>query len=126
MAAEWQRLIRGREFDVEDGRVLVKLGERSQRLTVKDEGESYLLTAVVARARIVRGLDSIDDLLLRAWQRNRATSLVGFRLDNRDRLVGEAWVPKLALTPEEFQMYLRTVARESDRLEFELTGEDVE
>lgn len=126
MAAEWQRLVRGREFDAGDDGVLVRLGVRSQQLSVVDEGESYLLTTVVARARIVRGLGSIDDLLLRAWRRNRVTPLVGFRLDSRERLVAEAWVPKLGLTPEEFQMYLRTVARESDRMEFELTGEDVE
>lgn len=123
MAAEWHRLVRGRDFDVGADTVLVRLGERSHMLTVADEGEQYLLTAVVARARVVR---QFEDLLLRAWKRNRATQLVGFRIDDRERLVAEAMVPKVGLTAEEFQLYARTVARESDRFEFELTGEDVE
>ena len=42
------------------------------------------------------------------------------------RLVAESLVPKAGLTAEEFQLYARTVARESDRFEFELTGKDIE
>lgn len=123
MAAEWHRLIRGRDFDVGADTVLVRLGERSQKLTVADESDHLVLSAVVARARVIR---QFDDLHLRAWKRNRATQLVGFRIDSRERLVAEAVVPKAGLTAEEFQLYARTVARESDRFEFELTGKDVE
>ena len=64
--------------------------------------------------------------LSRIWKRNRATQLVGFRIDDRSRLVAEAWVLKIGVTPEEFQLYVRTVAKESDRFEFLLTGRDVE
>jgi hypothetical protein len=41
-------------------------------------------------------------------------------------VVGEAWVPKEGLTAEEFQVYVRAVATESDRFEYALTGRDVE
>lgn len=123
MAASWQSLLRGREFRMEDGGVFVALGERAHRVDVIDSGEHYLLSAVVARPRVT---DRIEDVALRAWLRNRATTLVGFRLDGRKRLVAESMVPKAGLTAEEFQVYARTVARESDRFEFELTGEDLE
>lgn len=123
MAARWTALVRGRDFQVEDGVVSVKLGERSHRVGIVDAEDHYVLSAIVARPRVTRG---IDDVALRSWLRNRATMLVGFRLDGRDRLVGESIVPKAGLTAEEFQLYARTVARESDRFEFELTGEDVE
>ncbi len=123
MGAEWHRLVRGRDFDVGADSVVVRLGVRSHKLTVADAGDQFLLTAIVARPKLVR---QIDDLILRTWQRNRAMQLVGFRIDSRERLVAEAVVPKAGLTAEEFQLYARTVARESDRFEFELTGEDVE
>lgn len=123
MGVEWHKLLRGRDFDLGADSVLVRLGERSQKLTITDEEDHLVLSAVVARAKVVRQL---DDLLLRVWKRNRATQLVGFRIDSRDRLVAESVVVKAGLTAEEFQLYARTVARESDRFEFELTGKNVE
>ncbi|HEU5178897.1 MAG TPA: hypothetical protein VFU24_15710, partial [Burkholderiales bacterium] len=59
---------------------------------------------------------------LRAWRRNRSSQLVGFRVDQRGRLVGEAWVPKAGLSAQEFQVYVRRVAAECDRFEYLLTG----
>jgi len=53
-------------------------------------------------------------------------SLMGFRIDRRGRLVGEAWVPKAGLTGEEFQLYVRHLAVEADRFEYGLTGRDSE
>jgi hypothetical protein len=44
----------------------------------------------------------------------------------KDRLIAECHVPKHGLTEDEFQFYLRTIAIEADRLEFLLTGRDVE
>ena len=58
------------------------------------------------------------------WQRNRRLMLVGMRFDKQGRLVGESWVPKAGLVGDEFLVYLRTLARECDRFEFQLTGED--
>ena len=44
----------------------------------------------------------------------------------RGRVVAGAWVPKAGLTQEEFQLYVRAVAVESDRFEYRLTGRDNE
>ena len=52
------------------------------------------------------------------------TELVGFRIDARGRLIGEAWVPKAGVTSSEFTSYLRAVAAECDRFEYQLTGSD--
>jgi hypothetical protein len=52
--------------------------------------------------------------------------LVGFRLDQKGRLVGEAWVPKAGLTRDEFLLYAKRVADECDLFEYHLTGKDRE
>lgn len=124
MAADWVRFCRAKDLTVVESDVDVRFGDgRSHRVTVTDEGDTYLISGFVVRQAVAA---SIPDLPVRAWVRNRATRLVGFRVDRRQRLVGEAWLPKAGLTPEEFQLYLRLVASECDRFEYVLTGRDVE
>ncbi|CAN5487669.1 hypothetical protein BH09SUM1_BH09SUM1_18860 [soil metagenome] len=128
MGDEWPKYCRARDLAVEGNRVAVSFTSgRSQKVAVTDEGESIRLSAIVAaRATIAKMVEKPANLAILAWQRNRATGLVGFRIDERGRLVGEALVPRVGLTAEEFQIYLRTVASECDRFEFLLTGKDVE
>ena len=97
--------------------------ERTQRVSVSDAGDRYELSSIVARPAAVA---EVPDAAMRAWRRNRSTHLVGFRIDKRGRLVGEAWAPKVGLTAAEFRFHVRQIARESDRFEFVLTGRDVE
>lgn len=125
MAADWVRFCsRSEDLAVSEPHVDVRFGDgRRHRVTVKDEGDYYLIGGCVVRQAIVT---SIYDLPVRAWTRNRATQLVGFRIDRRLWLVGEAWLPKEGITREEFQMYLRRVAYECDRLEYLLSGRDAE
>jgi hypothetical protein len=125
MAADWVRFCsRAEDLTVTEPHVDVKFGDgRRHRVTVKDEGDSYLIGGCVARQAVVT---SVPDLPVRAWTRNRATQLVGFRIDRRQRLVGEAWLPKEGITREEFQLYLRRVAFECDRFEYLLSGRDAE
>lgn len=124
MAAEWVPLCDVGDLTVNEPHIEVAFkNERRHRVFVEDTDDSYQLTAVVARQRVVA---QQTDLPLQAWLRNRATQLVGFRIDRRGRLVAEAWVPKAGLTAEEFQLYVRTVAAESDSFEYLLTGADAE
>ena len=119
----WHRLCRGEGFRVDDTTVEVTFHDgRRHRVTVEEVDEEYRLTALVARRRDVA---AVHNLPMRTWLRNRGTALVGFRIDRRGALVGEAWVPKVGLTSEEFQVYVRAVATESDRFEYALTGKDV-
>jgi Helicase conserved C-terminal domain/Type III restriction enzyme, res subunit len=121
---DWSRFCRAKDLSVNGRNVDVEFADqRRHHVSVEDEGEHFRLSAVVVRKAVV---DSSPDLTLRVWARNRATTLVGFRIDKRGRLLGEAWVPKPGLTAEEFQLYVRSVASECDRFEYLLTGRDVE
>jgi hypothetical protein len=81
------------------------------------------LSSLVARPSVLAEIDSPS---LAAWRRNRAASLVGFRVDERGRLVGESWVPTEGLTRDEFLLYVRGLAAACDLFEFQLTGKDRE
>lgn len=96
---------------------------RTHRVRVEEQTEAYLLSGFVVRQSIVA---SLPDLPVQTWLRNRTVSLAGFRIDRRGRLVGEAWIPKVGLTAEEFQLYVRKLAVECDRFEYLLTGRDAE
>lgn len=124
MPREWTRLCKGAGFAVDGDEIEVRFAnERHHRVRVDDEGDAFRVVGVVARRAAVEG---IKNVALQAWRRNRSTQLVGFRLDERGRLVGESWVPKAGLSSEEFATYVRRVAAECDRLEYLLTGRDTE
>ena len=122
---EWRLFCRGVEgISVEgDGIDVVASNERHHRVGVRETADTYELTGVVARAP---ALSAVPDVALRAWRRNRGMQLVGFRMDQKGRLVGEAWMPKVGLGREEFLLYVRRVAAECDLFEYSLTGKDRE
>jgi hypothetical protein len=98
-------------------------GQRTHRVTVEHADDGLVLRArVCTRAT----LSSLEEPELLVWERNRATQLVGFRIDKHDVVVGESWVPDAGLTADELLFYVRHLAAESDRFEALLTGDDVE
>jgi hypothetical protein len=121
VAADWPRLCKAGDLRVSGSNVEVRTAERGHLVSLEERDDSLVLTSIVVPRHIV---DGVRDLILLAWKRNRATQLVGFRIDRRGRLVGEASVPKAGLTAEELQLYIRTVAAECDRFEYLLTGRD--
>ena len=123
--SEWARMCQGAEsIAIDEKGVIVELSNgRRHRILVRDQGDSYEFTAVVARPK---ALEKINDISLQAWKRNRAAQLVGFRIDSRGRLVGESWVPKTGLDADEFCLYIRRIAAECDHFEYVLTGQDRE
>jgi hypothetical protein len=124
MAREWREFCRGERLKVDGDDVIVGFENgRSHRVQVRATDDLYELHAIVARAAAVR---DVPDLSLRVWRHNRAAQLVSFRIDTRGRVYAEGWVLKDGLEPHEFQFVVRRVAAESDRLEFLLTGRDVE
>ena len=96
---------------------------RRQRINVLPGDGVIELRGVVARRAVAA---QIERVALVAWERNRASSLVGFRVDDRGRLVGESWVPTPGLTRDEFLFYLRSAAAACDLFEYQLTGKDRE
>jgi hypothetical protein len=124
MTADWAGLCRAKDLSVDEPHVGVQFGDgRRHRVTIADQGDAYLISAIVVRPAAVTAL---PDLPVQSWIRNRTTQLVGFRIDRQRRLVVEGWIPKAALTAEEFQLYVRTAAAEADRFEYVLTGRDAE
>jgi hypothetical protein len=122
---DWKHMCRGLDgISVdEDGVEVVMADGRRQRITIIETDETLELTGIVARPAAI---DSVPDMPLRAWRRNRAMQFVGFRLDQKNRLVGEAWVPRAGLSCDEFLLYLKRVAAECDLFEYQLTGKDRE
>jgi hypothetical protein len=110
-------------MDLEGDDMVVRFENgRGHRVRVRETEQTLEVHAVVARAASVR---DIPDLPLRIWRQNRAAQLVSFRIDARGRVYGNGWVAKAGLTADEFQLIVRRVAAESDRLEFLLTGKDL-
>jgi hypothetical protein len=122
---EWREFCLGaRDLIPDDAGVTVQFDNgRRQRIDVRP-GESVIeLRGVVARHAVAV---QIERVALVAWEHNRASSLVGFRVDDRGRLVGESWVPARGLTRDEFLFYLRSAAASCDLFEYQLTGKDRE
>ena len=113
-----------RYMQVESDDVLVKFDNgREHRVHVVETDNTLEIHAIVARVAAVR---EVPELALRIWRHNRSAQLVSFRQDPRGRIAAQGWVPKMGLTAEEFRLVVQRVAAESDRLEFTLTGRDVE
>ncbi len=123
----WLKALDRQQFDVAGSSVTCWFGDHDTnrrhvvRLQMMPDGVRF--EATVATARTLESMD--EDPVRWAWRRNRASSLVGFRVDQR-RLIAEAVAPAAGLTGDEFLVYLRAVAAEADRMELVLTGRDVQ
>ena len=126
MTADWTQLCKAaRDLRVDGKTVEVSFaGGRHHALSIEDVGDAYRVIGLVARASVTSSL--LPDLALEVWRRNRATTLAGFRIDQRGRLLGESLIPKPGLSAAEFQQWIRIVAAECDRFEHALTGKDAE
>jgi len=119
--SDWRAFCRGAERISVDGDsgVLVIAGDRRQRVEIRETPDTYELMSIVVRPSAVA---SVPDVPLRAWRRNRGLQNVGFRIDVKGRLVGEAWVPKAGLSRDEFLLSVRRCASECDLFEFQACG----
>ncbi len=123
--SEWREFCVGASDSAADdaGLTVQFSNRRLQRIDVCAGDGVIELRSVVARRAVA---EHIEDVVLMAWERNRASSLVGFRADDRGRLVGECWVPTAGLTRDEFLFLVRRAAAACDLFEFQLTGHDRE
>ncbi len=123
--SDWVALSRKAGFVVEGERILVALGERRQQVNVAWDSASGIcrLWSVAVPAAAARSLEVGADEF--AWNRNRKSDLVGFRVDARERVIGEALVPvDEGLDVDEWRVWVLAVAQGSDRLEYLVTGRD--
>jgi hypothetical protein len=133
MSTDLNRLLKSldrQRFDVADSVVTCWFGKKGEsrrhsvRLAVVDSG--IRMEATVATARTLDAMAVHGDPHRWAWRRNRVSNLVGFRVDGQRRMLAEAVAPLIALTQDEFVIYLMAVAAEADRMELVLTAQDVQ
>jgi hypothetical protein len=122
---EWQRLCHGDDAlePQEHGVTVTFGGGRRQRVRIDESDGGLLVSAVIASPAFTMEL---EDPALYAWRRNCLSRLVGLRVDERGRLIGQAWVSLAGLDAHEFQLCVWTIAAECDRVEHLLTGRDVQ
>ncbi len=108
-----------------DGVWVQLFGKRRQRVRIKPTEHGFQLGCVVVNHHMPRSdAEERGRFLVRLWNMNRGMPLVGLRIDGSGHLVAESFIATEGLTEEEFQFHLRNLAREADRLEYLLTGED--
>lgn len=122
---DWRQMSRQEGFKVSGDELTVAFEDGRQHRVMVEEppGRAEIrLWAVAARPSVLP--EEPEGPHVVAWKRNRFSDLVGFKIDGRGRLVGEAWVPLAGLDAGEWATYVRTVAWSCDRLEYLLTGRD--
>ena len=80
---------------------------------------------MVGRKYVTRNHAHWRRLAYRVWRKNAEKDLVSFAFDREDRLIGLIEQPLATMAPKELSFYVETVAKECDRFEYVLTGEDV-
>lgn len=124
MKAEWLRACRAEGLTPSGDYVIVPLGHEGQhRIAVLEEEEAIRLSGIVLRAAEA---EKVERLAERVLERNRSVRLVGYRLDDRRRLVGEAVLPKAGLEGDELVFRLKQLAADCNRFEYVLAGKDEE
>jgi len=102
-------------------------GSRQQKIRLDVRGALCSFSSIVLRARdVTKSTRYWNSLAYRAWLRNGVTDIVTFAFDDKDNLVGRIEQLLATLDATEVDFYLLTLARECDRFEFALTGEDRE
>ncbi len=83
---------------------------------------------IIFESLVIKGSDikkyGYYKILQKIWERNNSVDLVGFAENNKGHLAGQIIQLETCLDYEEFEFYILSLARECDRLEYVLTGED--
>jgi len=87
MANAWKGYALAEDFTVQGSAIEVSFADgRRQLVNVAEGAEDYRLSSFVVKEAKA---ESIPDLPLQVWKRNRTTAIVGFRIDDRGRSVGD-------------------------------------
>jgi hypothetical protein len=125
LSADWKELSRKANLKVQGGEILVACDHgRHQRVNVDDSDPEVirLWSLVVTRGNA----DQISNAALQVWSMNRFRELVGFKIAEYGRVIGECWIPMIGISAREWRTYVYTLARSCDRLEYLWTGRDIE
>ena len=124
---EWKEFVTGDGIKARSSDTLEVMfsGGRSHRLRISEEENGWRLEAMVVRDFHDSGKTVFDPFRWVAVV-NRGLRMCALELGEDGHLTGTAWVPMAGLTKAEFQLVVRNLAAECDRLEFSLTGKDQE
>jgi|TARA_B100000315_G_C14559803_1_gene579939 hypothetical protein len=99
---------------------------RAQKVELVRTDDRYIFRSVVLPAtEVTKDDDRWRRIAYRAWRRNASKELIIFAFDENNSLIGLIEAPASTLDSEEIDLYIQTVAKECDRFEYALTGEDV-
>jgi hypothetical protein len=128
LTTDWRQLSRDAGLPRSGDGLLIRFpDERKQQVFVEETADGLALRvwSVAGRPSAVTASGLADENVhLKAWVRNRSSDLVGFKVDGRGRLIGEAWVPVAGLDADEWRVYVTAVAQTCDRTEYLLSGRD--
>jgi hypothetical protein len=127
MSNDWRVFSEISGFSTEDHTITFNLAQdRRQRVHIEDDRENgYIrIWSVAANSSTLKELQEEPEIF--AWRRNCLSDLVGFKIDKKGCLIGEAWVPTAGLDADEWTIYVKTLAQSCDRLEYLLTGKDLQ
>ena len=122
MQGNWREWARWLGWETDGDGFWVQVGARRQRVAVVSDPGPTLLCSRVARRAV---LNHVSDPEMRAWQRNRVSELVGFRVDRQGVMVAETPMPA-NVGREEWVFLAFNLARAADRFEHVLSGTDTE
>jgi hypothetical protein len=123
MRGDWRDWARRSGWQSDEDGFWVQLGVRRQRvIVIEGESGSRLFRSRVARRAIV---NRVSEPELRAWQRNRVSELVAFRIDRQGVMIAETPIPSDAAR-DEWAFLAVNLARSADRFEYLLSGRDEE
>jgi hypothetical protein len=127
--ADWEALSRDAALTYEGNVIRVDCGhERQQDVHVEETGESLirLWSRVTTLRRLAKVYPEAGHAERELCLINRYRELVGFKVNERRMVIGEAWVMTVDLTVDEWGLYVRTLAKACDRMEYRWTGGDRE
>jgi hypothetical protein len=127
LSADWKTLCRQTGLRYQEGSIRVRCGsDRFQDIRVDDSnpGVVRLWSRVASRSQLSSDAPELERPEVEAWLINRYRELVGFKVVERGTIIGEAWIPMIEVSADEWRLYVHTVAKACDRLEYLWTGVD--
>jgi hypothetical protein len=98
---------------------------RHQLVRIDLRGDRYVLSSVaLGQQRVSQKPTDRIALITWLWKMNRELGVVGLMLDRAGRLVGRIEQVAETLDAAELALYMQLLARECDRLEYVLSGQD--
>ena len=121
-----RRGIEGRPWHRTGRRIRVQFPrlQRSQTVQVKRVGSLYRFWSQLGSGHDLGTPAKRWNWHRLAWRRNAFVDMVAFGMDRKGRPIGFLDQPASTLEAGELEIYIDTVARECDRFEYVLTGQD--